>query len=492
MSWRFFRVQAEIIKVKVTAEIVRGAGSKGIGTVQIFGSRSNGASGDEPIPGRVLLQAPPGRAGVFTRSRLVEDFVILEWDTAYGTIGWAHYLRAPGIRALALSGAVYSHFWEHMSKIYTALALPAGGLNLDLAPRLEAVDLHSGARRSRVYEVTWSQLAGILGTNPPLWHWALRDADAMLEWKPGDPPAVIPADDPEVPARPLLELAADEPDGSPVSAACLWFAREARSRAGQSARDDIKEIGEEASKPGSDCAHIHVAAVPAPSLRPAETKPEETVLRAAWAQITERRDPLAWKVAQLAQRWDGGQAWPGGERAEFAPDSCQAAAEWTAGLKPAPGGQPPTVLERLLLEQVSDVDQAELLVDEASGFPAVRRTDHLGEVMILASVPQRISTTSPLAEVTFGGFTIWIRTEDGRLWLAPEVAGSGLSWGYRGGGPHALAKLLGKLLDDITAPPVTSRDRGQPDKGLMDLVQSAPQGGVTVYTRAQLLAARAG
>lgn len=139
------------------------------------------------------------------------------------------------------------------------------------------------------------------------------------------------------------------------------------------------------------------------------------------------------------------------------------------------------------------MDQGELLYDEASGFPAVRRTDHMGKVTVFASTPQRISTVSRLAEVTLGGgYTVWIRTEDGRLWLAPYVAGTGLSWGYSGGGPHALARLLDRLLDDITTPPVTAGDRKQPNKGLMALVESAPQDGVTVYKRAQLLAARAG
>jgi hypothetical protein len=460
--------------------------------VRIF-QRKNEALGDNaPIPGKVLIQPAPDEPAQFCGSRVVGDFVILDWDTAYGTVGWAHYLKGSGISARVLASDVYGQFWDHMHKIYSALVLPAGGLGLDLSPRLEAIDLYPGSRHSLAYEVTSEQVRDILGTAPPWFHWALRDKAAIQEWNPGDPPAVIPADDPEVPARPLLELAADEPDGSPVAAACLWLAREARARGAKAARDDIEEIREEASRPGSDCAHVHIAAVPAPSLRPEETKPEETVLRAAWAQITERRDPLAWAVAELALRWDGGQAWPGGERAEFDPESCRAAAEWTARLKPAPSDQPPTVLERLLLETVSSVDQGELLYDEASGFPALRRTDHMGKVTVFASTPQRISTTSRLAEVTLGGYTVWIRTEDGRLWLAPYVAGTGLSWGYRGGGPHALARLLDRLLDDITTSPVTIGDRKQPNEGLLALVESAPQDGVTVYKRAQLLAARAG
>src|SRR5215470_16321789 len=55
---------------------------------------------------------------------------------------------------------------------------------------------------------------------------------------------------------------------------------------------------------------------------------------------------------------------------------------------------------------------------------------------------------SRLAEVTLGGHTVWIRTEDGRLWLAPYLAGTGLSWGV----PRRRPKRAGRLLDDITTP----------------------------------------
>jgi len=154
-----------------------------------------------------------------------------------------------------------------------------------------------------------------------------------------------------------------------------------------------------------------------------------------------------------------------------------------------PADQPPTVLERLLLEHVSEIDRGELLYDDASGCPAVRRTDHLGKVTVYACVPQRIATLAPLAEVVLSrGFTVWIRTSDGGLWLAPALPGRGLSWGYSGGGPYALAALLDRLLDDITGPPVAYE---KPPSGLLSLIQATPQEGTITYNRAQLPAARA-
>ena len=99
--------------------------------------------------------------------------------------------------------------------------------------------------------------------------------------------------------------------------------------------------------------------------------------------------------------------------------------------------------------------------------------------------------TTPLAEVTLDhGGTVWIRTEDGQLWLAPEQSGSGMSWGYDGGGPKALAILLGLLLDDINAP----APHGYHHPISIGL-QAGTHGGWhtgTVLTRADLEAARQG
>ena len=283
----------------------------------------------------------------------------------------------------------------------------------------------------------------------------------MNAWRPGDPPAVIPANHIELPTHALIELAADEPDGSPAAAVCLWLARHFRRQDAETTQQSINEIQSAATDPDNDCAYVHIAAIPAPLLRPADDMPDEMVRRAGWAQIVERRDVLAAAAAELVLAWDGGGAWPVGQTAEFDPDSCSAATEWTARLRPVSAGQPPTVLERQLLENVSS-DRGELLYDEASGCAAVRRTDHLGEVTVYACVPQRISTVAPLSEVILSGNTVWIRTSDGGLWLAPFLPGRGLSWGYSGGGPHALAALLNRLLDDITGPPIATTTRRPP------------------------------
>jgi len=106
-----------------------------------------------------------------------------------------------------------------------------------------------------------------------------------------------------------------------------------------------------------------------------------------------------------------------------------------------------------------------------------------------AASPQRLPTSSPLAAVTFSGEAVWIRTDNDQLWLAPRMLGEGISWGYGGSGPHTLAVLLARMLDDIAAPAVIS-DRGVPPAGLHELTRSAPMDETTTFTRSQLERAR--
>jgi hypothetical protein len=453
-------------------------------------TRRRRAGASKPPDQKLLTRPAPEQPGSFGHALIIRDFVILSWDTSYGTIGLAHSLRSVNVSAPSLAEAVYGQFRERMHKIYAALVAPQARTNLDGAPELQAIDLYPDCRSSDQYEVTWRQLANVLGEKAPWFHWALRDQDTISAWKPGEPTAIIPAEDLELPTRALTELAADEPDGSPAAAVCLWLARHVRRQAAGSAQRDINEIRAAAGDPDSDCAYMHIAAIPAPLLRPEDQEPDEPVRRAGWAQIVERRDVLAAAAADAVLRWDGGRAWPAGDTAEFDPSSCAAAAEWTDHLVPVPAGQPPTVLERHLLQHVSSVDQGELFCDERSGCPALRRADHLGKVTVFACAPQRISTAAPLSEVTLSGNTVWIRAIDGSLWLAPELRGLGLSWGYSGGGPHALAALLGHLLDDITSPPISTYD--DPHQGLLSLISNTPKEGTTIYDRSQLLSARRG
>jgi hypothetical protein len=73
-----------------------------------------------------------------------------------------------------------------MHEVYAALVVSQVAVNLDLAPRLQAIDLYRGSRLSEMCEVKWAQVASALGVRPPWFHYALRDPTAILDWKPRD------------------------------------------------------------------------------------------------------------------------------------------------------------------------------------------------------------------------------------------------------------------------------------------------------------------
>ncbi|MFF3733345.1 hypothetical protein ACFYXM_24265 [Streptomyces sp. NPDC002476] len=90
-------------------------------------------------------------------------------------------------------------------------------------------------------------------------------------------------------------------------------------------------------------------------------------------------------------------------------------------------------------------------------MPAARTGDVIETV-----APQRLPAHSPLADLTIGRGhnSVWVTTQDGTVFPAPQIGG-GYTYGYAGGGPIALARLIGLLLDDIThtAPATTDNYR---------------------------------
>jgi hypothetical protein len=451
-----------------------------------------------PLP---LLRTPgPHRPADFSGGSRIGDFVVLSWETALGTIGLAYSVTGADTGdsggALRAGEELSAAHWGHVHKVYDCLVTVGPDVHLDRAPRLEAIDVLSDGRFSPVYDLTWMQLALVLSGKAPWFHQYLREPAAILEWRPGYPPALVAADDPDLPTAPLALLALDEPDGSPAAAVCTYLAKCLRRRAAEHAAEAISHLTGDEYGPEEDRAFVGIGALPALFGRRDEQEeseePEQMVKLAGWVQITERRDTLAEAVASTVLRWDGGKDWPHGESIELYPDRCPIAAEWVEALEPAPGDMPPTVAERRLLSGRRDHEDPLLLHDLATAAPAVGHTDDRGELTVTATCPQRIPSLAPLAEVILSHGTVWIRTDDGRLWLAPNISGIDLSLtdsgSHGGSGPAALTNLLDKLLDDITAPAV--RNHGTPPQGLRKLIEATPRQGTTRYDRARLLTAR--
>ncbi|MFD9863427.1 hypothetical protein [Streptomyces alboflavus] len=433
------------------------------------------------------LQPPSAtEQAVFDQAEFTDGYAILRWQTPRGALGLAHSLIDGNATCTAVVSALRRRHEERLADRYACVVVAQSSTQVTVSdphvPQLFAYDLATVQQ----YETTWRQLGAVLGQRAPYFFAALRDRDAIAAWRPGAPPAQVPACHATTPVSALAELAAGEPEGSPAAAVCWHLAREVRRRDHTSVTAQIADLRKNIAEHG-DGAHLVLGAVPAELRHPNPAEPPEVVRRAGWLAITERRDVLAHRAADFAQRWDGGQDWHTGAPVSARPSSCPTAREWATRLQAADRDLYPSVLEQMLLGTSPDASPKDVLTDPVTGIPAVRSGS---EREITTFALQRLPTNSPLGALTVSSHTVWIRTLDDTLWFAPERPGYGVSWGYPGTGCHALAELLVALLNDISAPAMTP---GAPEapRGLLELLASTPQDGSTTYTRDQLLAARA-
>ncbi|RNG38038.1 hypothetical protein EEJ42_01990 [Streptomyces botrytidirepellens] len=452
--------------------------------------RRNTAGGDS---GEVtwLSQAVAGRVTFFDQAETADGYVVLRWTTSQGGVGLAHSLHDGNGSVRAVVSALHRRHGSGLADRYACVVLAQSAPQTvhPYVPQLVAQDIVGGqGGQPDQYDTTWQQLAAVLGHPPPYWFAALRDRDAIASWRPGAPPAVVPACHVTNPVTALTELAADEPDGSPAAQLCWHLARQIRGRDHAAVTRHIGELHKNAAD-GGDGAHLVLGAVPTELRRAEDQELPEMVRRAGWLAITARRDQLAYRVADVAQRWGASRDWHTGASVTARPTVCQTAHEWTERLIGVDRSQAPTVLEKELLDPPSGREAEVLLHDPVTGVPALHRLGRPGDVHTYTL--QRLPTHSRLAALILSDNACWIRTEDGTLWFAPEREDYGLGWGSSCTGSRTLAQLVERLLDDISAPAMEPH-APQPPQRLLELFRDAPRAGSTTYTRAQLRAACTG
>lgn len=397
-------------------------------------------------------------------AREITDAVAQLWDTETGRvcvlwplpqIGWGASPRA---------------LREQIPEADTFVRLqPDFGID---GPGVATVEAAGGTSRWSDFGVRWSQLAAVLGQPVPYWPYTLRIPHLITAWDPDATTVVYPTI-PEVDNTPLLRMAASLPPESPAHRVLLHLARETQHRSTSSAVQDLKILDEHRQYMRVPNG-VTVAARPLPMPEVDDEDLDESTRRAGWLEILGRTDQLAIECVREAIKWDGGADFPA-SHVEIVVPTTTCGKEWFARLEPA---------ERTAHYTRIDPDHdGEPLTDPATGAPVVRETDSL-----TVALPQRLATTSPLAELILEG-PVWVRTEDGMLYPAPRHHYYGLSWGYGGSGPGSLALLISRLLEDITAPGA-DHVSGAPD-GIEELTQHDwPDG--TVLTRSQLESARDG
>src|SRR5487761_1308002 len=150
----------------------------------------------DPHEDLILTRAAPPEPSRFSGSRTVGGFVVLDWETGDGTVGWAHPVHAAHASAVSLTRAAREQAGDSAHEGCAALVTPLLLRNPDQSPELRAVDLYPDGAVSGEYEPAWHELAAVLGTPVPWFHYALRDAGTVAGGKPGAPRAFVPARDP--------------------------------------------------------------------------------------------------------------------------------------------------------------------------------------------------------------------------------------------------------------------------------------------------------
>ncbi|MEU9983717.1 hypothetical protein [Streptomyces sp. NPDC050856] len=411
---------------------------------------------------RLLWNAVATRPSQFLGAQRRQGWVLYRWETEFGIVVLAHAVG--GEMGMTFPGLALLHELAHDA---VALAVVEPDYSPPDGPSLEAID---AAGPDKHYGTTWHRLERVLGMPAPYWHTNLRDPELMMAWKPGAPTLHVPAVATPNPA-PLLRLAADERDDSHAAAAALEVARRALWICADSAHKEITNYVD-----ASD--GIAVAARP---VMPHPPQPvAEEVLRDGWRSILHRTDFLAVECARLGHVLGATRYFPGSCKVTVDPSSCAQAEQWASRLQPSP--------RTALATYLGDEREQDILIDPVTDMPAVRTTDGMIETV----APQRLSAHSPLAALTIGRGSVWVTTQDGTVFLAPQVGG-GYTYGYSGGGPMALARLIDLLLDDIThrAP---GYDGPWPSAGLRHATGEGWKGRTPPFTltRAELEALRDG
>lgn len=390
--------------------------------------------------------------------------VALSWGTLYGEVAvlWA-------------KDAIMLHLAD------VAKALPHAVVVVNVEPDFgvdgPSVRALNPAVADGGYSLWWRDLARTLGQPMPYWPLLMRDPGLITSWTPGAATVGAPVDT-DMNLIPLLRMASLHHPSHAVHRTMLSLVNRDQLRATKSAQDDITTVFELEEREIRTNPRRDATVIAAEPIAPVGVEdPEdldETTQRIAWLDLLSRTDTLSVQCVSQVLRWDGGKHLPFGGTYTINPTTA-AGGEWARRLEP--------IGRTAAFECLAAKPGAETLTDPVTELPAVREPDGT----ITTVVAQRLATESPLAEVILDvGYTVWVRTKDGTLYLAPKRPPFGLSWGYGGGGPSALAALLDRLLDDITAPGVTDT---QAPEGLRELTQTKwPVG--TVLTRAQLEVAR--
>ncbi|HWD02508.1 MAG TPA: hypothetical protein VG674_08665 [Amycolatopsis sp.] len=400
-------------------------------------------------------------ADVLRRTQLARPWAVLQrWSTDHGTIVIAWPVNGNTITEAQIR--------PHTPDASACLRIGPryGRFGPELLTRNHATDSET--------TVEWPDLARVTGRPMPFWPYSLRVPELIAAWAPGDPAVRHHGTGaPGLDITPLLQMAILHRPEDPIHRAMIYTAQSVQTGAVPVSDLDTVEtwLAEGVLRPD----HITVAALPAAQIEdPVEL--DAATLYSGWRELQRRDDWLAEQCMDVLASWNGGQHLMQGQAVQLDLDSATTR-EFLTRLRP--------VTRTALYKQIDPNKTGDAMVDPLTDAPVVIEHD-ASRATVLA--PDHLPPGSPLAALILDG-EVWVRTEDGTLYLAPLDTNTGLGWGFSGAGPYALAILTSKLLNDIAAPGARL-DEGPPDQGLLTLFTTDWPAGTTL-TRAQLQEARA-
>ncbi|MCX4902508.1 hypothetical protein [Streptomyces sp. NBC_00892] len=156
--------------------------------------------------------------------------------------------------------------------------------------------------------------------------------------------------------------------------------------------------------------------------------------------------------------WSGAYMPFGGSFSVNTADATPAGREWVRRVQKSE----PTAIHQVWESEVKEVTGT--FTDPVTGAPVITKKGYYmfrpsDEVTFHSYAPRSLPAGSEIKEIILDN-PIWVRVQDGTLYPAPTMDAPGLSWGYTGSGPGALATLIGRLLDDGAAHALTYGDKG--------------------------------
>jgi hypothetical protein len=397
----------------------------------------------------------------------VKGFVFLLWGTRAGVLAAAY--PTTGERAWSHAGWVS----EFEPGIRCVIEVADQGFQAPDGPDVYDRCSETGGRH------LWREYARVIGQPAPYWPWYLNHRELIEAWRPGnDVVTALPEMDPDM--TPLLRLAALYEYGSPTHRVLMHYYFKGLWDSASGHRIVTEAFGEIGFR-NLDNKLIQAARavdVPEP---PDMDDLNDSALRAVMSGILERHDTLAVEVIDRFSSWGAVSYLPFSRTARYRVGESTILAEWLQQLDEVPRYKPDPRFASLHEREPERTGRR--YFDRATGAPVIERLDYHGQVEeYITLLPRRLPTTSPLAEliVEADGHPVWVRTDDGVLYPAPQ-GDYGVAWGYEGSG---YAPLVERLLDDISAPAldrwITPRDNGLTRLTRAEVHQTQ------VFTRAEL------